>query len=343
MSPVGQLLLRNLSGIRPESKLLWINPSADQAWHAVAGHAPKLSLFSQDYPSWIWLEAAGAKAEFGAFPVAASGTPDHLILTLPRSKQKLEMMLNCGRSLLPKNGSLWLAGENRTGIKSSPKYLEQWFGRVQKLDSARHCSLYEALEPLTQSPFSATDYQCEWRLEHDDFNLNIHSWPGVFAHGKLDDGTRLLLDQLSALRIKGRVLDFGCGSGVIAACLGVLCPEIDITMIDSDALALRSATQTIKANQIDAQIFPSSGLNKLQQRFDLIVTNPPFHHDDRTDVTLSMQLLQPVRNFLNPHGQLLMVVNRHIPYRKWLDRVFGRHEVLASNLKFQVLHAVQSH
>ena len=55
-----------------------------------------------------------------------------------------------------------------------------------------------------------------------------------------------------------------------------------------------------------------------------------------------MQLLDQVRNFLDPRGQLLMVANRHIPYRKWLDKVFGSHEVVASNSRFQVLHAVQS-
>ena len=343
MSPIGQLLLRNLSGIYSDSELLWINPFADETWLALTGHAPNLSLFSQDYPAWFRLKKAGARAVFGDFPVAATVTLDHLILTLPRSKQRLEMMLNCARSLLPKNGRLWLAGENRAGIRSSPKFLERWFGRIQKLDSARHCSLYEALEPVTKSPFNARDYHSDWRLEHRDFKLSIHSWPGVFAHGKLDAGTRLLLDQLAGLRVQGSVLDFGCGCGVIAACLGVLHPEIKITMIDSDALALRSAVQTINANELDADIFPSSGLNDLQQRFDLIVTNPPFHYEYRTDMTMSMQLLEPIRNFLNPHGQLLMVVNRHIPYRKWLDRVFGHHEVLASNPQFQVLHAVQSH
>ena len=342
MSPVGQLLLRNLSGIQPGSDLLWINPPADDAWRTLAGQPSKLSLFSQDYPAWLRLKEAGANADFGDFPEPDTVTAGHLVLTLPRSKRRLDMMLNSARSLLPGNGRLWLAGENRAGIKSSPKLLENWFGRVRKLDSARHCSLYEALDPVTQNPFNAGDYQCEWRLDHKGFKLNIRSWPGVFAHGKLDEGTRLLLDQLPGLRIKGSVLDFGCGCGVIAACLATAFPETDITMIDSDALAMRSAAATIESNQMWARILPGDGLAALHQRFDLIVTNPPFHKQSRTDMNMSMQLLEPVRNFLNPRGQLLMVANRHIPYRKWLDRIFGNHDVLASNPQFQVLHAVQS-
>lgn len=342
MSPVGQLLLRNRSGIRPGSELLWINPMADDTWLTLTTCTSKLSLFSQDYPAWLRLKEAGARVEFGAFPKPDTVTAEHLILTLPRSKQKLDMMLHSATSLLPENGRLWLAGENRAGIRSSPQLLEKWFGRIQKLDSARHCNLYEALEPATLRPFHALDYRREWRLDHNDFKLDIHSWPGVFAHGKLDEGTRLLLDQLSVLNVKGSVLDFGCGCGVIAACLAMLFPEIDITLTDSDAMALRSATETMDANQFEAHVLPSSGLNDLPQRYDLIVTNPPFHLGYRTDMNMSMQLLEPVRNFLNPRGQLLMVANRHIPYRKWLDRIFANHDVLASNPQFQVLHAVQS-
>ncbi len=113
-------------------------------------------------------------------------------------------------------------------------------------------------------------------------------------------------------------------------------------MTDVDALALRSAAETMKLNQCKAKIRPGDGLQKLEQVFDLIVTNPPFHQGHQTDTGLSMKLLKRVRNFLHPRGSVVMVVNRHIPYRKWLDRKFAKHQVLAADSNYQVLHAVHA-
>jgi 16S rRNA (guanine1207-N2)-methyltransferase len=72
----------------------------------------------------------------------------------------------------------------------------------------------------------------------------------------------------------------------------------------------------------------------------MILSNPPFHEGARVQTEKSTALLHSVRNFLNPGGQLILVVNRHLPYRKWLDAMFGGSETLASNDRFQVLRAV---
>ena len=342
MSPVSQLLLRNLSDIKPDAMLCWVNPMADEAWQRIKAHAGKLSLWCQDYRPWSFLDKVGATAVFADFPAADSERAGHYILSLPRSKQRLDMLLGFIHSIMPREGKLWLPGENNAGIRSATTSLAKWFGAVQQLDSARHCRLFEATLPRDGTSFRLDDYRADWQLDEEFGNLSIHSWPGVFAHGKLDDGTRMLLEHLPGLDSGQTVLDFGCGCGVISARLAALQPELDITMADIDAMALRSAQETMKSNQLEARIHAGDGLEGLAQRFDLVVTNPPFHQGYRSNSSMSMQLLDQVRNFLNPRGQLLMVANRHIPYRKWLDRVFGRHEVVASNSRFQVLHAVQS-
>ncbi len=64
------------------------------------------------------------------------------------------MMLDCAASLLARNGVLWLAGENKAGIKSADKLLKTHFRKVRKLDNARHCSLFEACAHIYQDAFN---------------------------------------------------------------------------------------------------------------------------------------------------------------------------------------------
>ena len=68
-------------------------------------------------------------------------------------------------------------------------------------------------------------------------------------------------------------------------------------------------------------------------------TNPPFHRGIHTESGMSMALLHSVRNFLKPRGQLLMVVNRHLPYRQWLQALFGHCDTIAENNRYRVYRA----
>ena len=57
-----------------------------------------------------------------------------------------------------------------------------------------------------------------WRTyQHSTLeNLTIYSLPGVFSAAELDTGTELLLSTIDN-KIKGKVLDLGCGAGVIGS------------------------------------------------------------------------------------------------------------------------------
>ena len=67
------------------------------------------------------------------------------------------LLANIARFIKP-NGQLLLVGENKEGIKSAAKLLEPFGERVNKLDSARHCSLF-CTEVSTQVPdFNIEDW-----------------------------------------------------------------------------------------------------------------------------------------------------------------------------------------
>ncbi|HBO38159.1 MAG TPA: 16S rRNA methyltransferase, partial [Pasteurellaceae bacterium] len=83
--------------------------------------------------------------------------------------------------------------------------------------------------------------------------LTIYSLPGVFSANELDAGTDLLLSTLNA-GICGRVLDLGCGAGVIGSYIKKSNPQADVTMSDIHAMAVASAQRTLAENQLQGQV-----------------------------------------------------------------------------------------
>ena len=336
---VSQIIGKNLEQFATAGPALWINPEADDCWREVRKKCGALKLFSQDYGTCTFLRRTGAECDFSAFPAAAENKYEWVVMNLPRQKALLAMMLDCAASLLSATGRLWLAGENRAGIKSADKLLRQHFGRVRKLDNARHCSLYEAEGRLKQVPFEPGDYRQFWKVACASDSISIASYPGVFAHGRLDAGTALLLDTLAGMQLRGDVLDFACGAGVIGTCIARQHADTRVTLLDSSALALRSCGETLQANHLQATIIASDGLEELTGEFDLVVSNPPIHAGVKTDPGLGMRLLDSINRHIRTDGRLILVANVHLPYENWLSKHFSGHRKLASNGEFKILMA----
>ena len=339
MHSVSQIIERNLHRREPCRSALWINPERDDCWRKTKVYCPALKLFSQDYGAYTFLRKSGADIEFSAFPQASDGGYQWIILNLPRQKALLRMMLECASTLLAADGVLWLAGENKAGIKSADKVLKTYFGQVRKLDNARHCTLYEAGGASTQQAFDPLAYRQEWSLDCKPIPIKVVSYPGVFAHGRIDAGTALLLDGLAETRIEGDVLDFACGAGIIGASIAAGHEHTSVTLLDTSALALRACQETLAANQLTGSVLASDGFSELIGNFDLIVSNPPIHAGVKTDNRLSMRLLASVYDHLNPGGMLMVVANAHLPYEKWLSQSFKHCSEPAANNNYKVILA----
>jgi 16S rRNA (guanine1207-N2)-methyltransferase len=339
MFAVSQIIARNLHRKEACNQALWINPEKDDCWREVESICPSLKLLSQDYGVTDYLKRSSAEIEFSAFPEAGDTKNQWIILNLPRQKALLEMMLECAASLLAEDGLLWLAGENKAGIKSADRRLKKYFGRVRKLDSARHCTLFEASEPLAGQTFDPASYREEWLLDCQPTPIRVASYPGVFAHGRVDAGTALLLDVLTDMPIEGEVLDFACGAGLIGTCIAAGHEHARVTLLDTSALALKAVEDTLASNRLEGFVLASDGLSELRGSFDLIVSNPPIHAGVKTDSRLSMRLLDSVHDHLNPGGRLLMVANVHLPYENWLSQRFKHFSELATNNNYKVLLA----
>lgn len=366
MSPLAQLLERHRERLLEAPPALWLNPPADLPRDLIAAHA---RCFVQDEALRRTLAERGVAAAFGAWPPALESTGT-AVFTLPREKARLRMMAHALAGAVGAHGSVLAVGEIRAGARSAARHLESFFGEVLKKDTARHCVLYEAHAPRTDTtadnagaggshagdtgceamtPFRPADYLSRWRLDRPDGPLTICSLPGVFAHGALDAGTALLLDGLDnfAKGAAHRVLDLGCGAGVIGLALRQIAPSIDLVMADSNALALEATRASLTANDAAATVVASDGLSAIRPMavppdgtpFDLVISNPPFHEGHRERQDRGAGVFAGIEEILVPGGRLVIVVNRHLPWPRWLDATFGSHEVLARNGRFQVLSA----
>lgn len=333
----GQSIVRNQSRLAPGPVLL-VNPQPDSLFRELQSNERTVRVFTQHHGDHRWFSGCGAASEFGVTP-APDGSIRTVILTLPREKDRLVMMLHALSSTMPKEACLWLVGENKAGIKSAPRYLEQFFSNVVKLDSARHCVLFEASDALEQVSFNLDDYATLWPVEFSEKTINVVSLPGVFAHGRLDKGTRLLLDTLVALRPGGKILDFACGSGVIACSLMAVGAGADLTLLDVSSLAIESSHRSLLENGFTAHLLPSDGLAELEGRYDWIISNPPFHRGVSNDLEISAGFFSAAGTFLTDNGRIVIVCNRHLPYRSWLQNHFHQVKQLGANDEYLIIQA----
>jgi 16S rRNA (guanine1207-N2)-methyltransferase len=339
MRDLNRFLERNQSCFHNAEGSLFVNPPTDAPVLNAARLAQGARYFFQDYAAYQSCAALGPHVQFGAFPDQSQSNYREIILSLPREKALLEAWSWWTACALSREGLLWLAGENQAGIRSAARHLRRYFAVVEKIDSARHCGLFRASGPVVVENFDTEQLISDWDFEVCGDRYTASSLPGVFSHGRLDEGTALLLETLSTLRFDGAALDFGCGSGVISAVLGRKNPHLDLSLVDNSALALEASRLTLARNELAGRVFASNGLSAVTESFQLIVSNPPFHQGIETKSGMSMAMLAPVRNFLEPGGQLIMVVNRHLPYRSWLQGIFGNCDTLAQNGRFLVLRS----
>lgn len=167
---------------------------------------------------------------------------------------------------------------------------------------------------------------------------------GVFCADRLDIGTRFFLGHLPDGRSGRRVVDLGCGNGVVGTAMALADPDAEVLFVDESFQAVASAEATYRANGLRgrAEFRVGDGLAGVPAAsVDLVLNNPPFHsHQATTDAT-AWRMFTGALRALGPGGELWVVGNRHLGYHVKLRRLFGNSQLVASDPKFVVLRAVK--
>lgn len=278
-----------------------------------------------------------AQIEFGILPPAGfyEGV-DTLIYYWTKNKTEAQFQLSFLLNSLSKGCDVFIVGENRSGVKSIETLLND-FGSIQKIDSARRCGLYH-FSAESRLAFDFDEWWSQYHLQMNATDLTVCNLPGVFSQKTLDVGSDLLLNVLveRADLIKGRVLDVGCGCGILSLFAGKLNPNIDLVSVDVCAAALSATARTLELNNIEANIKASDVFSHVDGKFDLIISNPPFHDGKDTSYGAVDTLIQQSKQYLTLNGKLCIVANSFLPYHNILVDHFKHVDIAAQTTKFKV-------
>ncbi|MFF8811459.1 methyltransferase [Streptomyces pactum] len=173
----------------------------------------------------------------------------------------------------------------------------------------------------------------------------VTSHAGIFSAERLDIGTRLFLRHLPRHHGARRVVDLGCGNGVVGTAAALADPAAEVTFIDESFAAVASAEATFRENlgpERAAEFLVADGLSDAAPgSVDLVLNNPPFHSHQATTAATAHRMFRDSRRALRPGGELWVIGNRHLGYHVALRRLFGGCEVVASDPKFVILRAVK--
>ena len=174
----------------------------------------------------------------------------------------------------------------------------------------------------------------EYRI--GDKILHFISDNGVFSKKHVDFATDFLINVMLKEEISGKFLDVGCGYGVIGIALSKFF-DISATMLDINARALELARKNADKNNLKtAKIIESNGFEKINEHYDVIVTNPPI----RAGKTVIYNIYKEAKKHLNANGKFYLVINKKhgAPSTiKYLNELFDEVEVLDKKAGFNVI------
>jgi 16S rRNA (guanine1207-N2)-methyltransferase len=267
-----------------------------------------------------------------------------LVLVLP-PRQRDEARALFARALqhVAPGGSVLAAMPNAEGAKSGEADLAKLAGAVQH-QSKHKCRVFWS---TPQAADIDQDLLTAWlALDAPRETADGYvSRPGLFAWDRIDRASALLAAHLP-VDLQGRVADLGAGYGYLSTQLVARCPRIEaIDLYEAEARALEPARINLaRATQaagcdVAVAVHWHDATRPLAQRYDAIVSNPPFHQGRADLPELGRAFIVSAAEALQPAGRLLIVANRHLPYEAVLASRFHEVRTLAVQEGFKVIEA----
>jgi 16S rRNA (guanine1207-N2)-methyltransferase len=141
-----------------------------------------------------------------------------------------------------------------------------------------------------------------------------------FSPGSIDKGTMFMLSKVQVTE-KDKVLDLGCGYGVVGVYVAKQIGGDHVVMSDVSEEALELTSGNLERNGLEkVSVVKSDGLKDIPDNdFTLILSNPPYH----TDFSVAKGFIEDGYKKLVPDGKLVMVTKRLTWYKNKLTSVFG--------------------
>ena len=165
--------------------------------------------------------------------------------------------------------------------------------------------------------------------------FELYTAGGVFASKKLDRGSALLINKAEVKKGQ-RILDLGCGYGVVGISIMMGYPGIEFVFSDVNERAMKLTKMNLRLHKSKGKMVCGSMFEKLKdEMFDVILLNPP----QTAGKKICFQMIEESRDHLNSKGSLQLVA-RHQKGGKELEKkmkdVFGDVEQVAKKGGFRI-------
>lgn len=263
----------------------------------------------------IWAQRGYSEAGMGKVPT--------VLVVVPRSKTHAKAMLL--QAMAEATDLVIADGQKTDGVDSLFKACKPWADIAGNVTKA-HGRLFWFV------PKDAPDWDVSGQIV-DGFVTA----PGGFSEGKVDHGSRLLVDCLPPL--KGDVADLGAGWGYLSRAI-LQSPDVThLDMVEAEQLSLDCLRRNIDdpratAHWADAMRYEGGP-------YDTVVMNPPFHTGRKGAPDLGQAFIATAARIVKPRGQVILVANRHLPYETALRQRFAQVEEIGGDGGFKIIRATR--
>jgi 16S rRNA (guanine1207-N2)-methyltransferase len=327
----------------PTSARVWFLGARDGA--ALRRHATAGWTCAQSFKPYAdALNKAGLRVLDPACIPDAAEDCDIVLVLPPRQRDEARALFAQASRLVSRGGLVVASVANAEGARTAESDLRCLAGPLGSLQK-HHCRVFwtrSAADPVLSAAWQALDRMRE-------IEGGWISRPGLFAWDRIDTASLLLAEALPP-DLAGRAADLGAGWGYLSAELLRGCAGIrSVDLFEAEARALEAARSNLaRANrervaagrdEVDVAVHWHDVGSGIPGRFDVVVSNPPFHIR-RADVPdLGRSFIAAAADALVPDGRLLLVANRHLPYEEILGQRFRDMRMIAGNAAFKVLQA----
>lgn len=150
--------------------------------------------------------------------------------------------------------------------------------------------------------------------------LSFETAEKLFSPGYADKGTLAMLGHID-FSDGDKVLDLGCGYGLVGILAARLIGPANVVMVDIDPLAVETARVNIERNQVEGiTLLQSNGFTDMHEsNFSLIISHPPYH----VDFDVPKHFIEKGFNRLRQGGRMVLVTKRKEWYKNKMIAIFG--------------------
>lgn len=300
---------------------------------------PTLQAVTNRFDTWQALRTAQVNTALSDFAVDFG--PSHfsrVVYRVSKERAVVHHCINLSVSLLADNGRLTLLGRKNDGIKTHARNAGLVFGDRTSAKKQGLCYAAELHKTAdTGEVLPSEDYPQLRRIQLGE--LSFYSKPGIFGWNKVDRGSELLVDVLrnrtGEFTTSGRLLDLGCGWGYLTLATADL-GFSERVATDNNITAITAAKRNFDEAELKVRTLTDDCGSQLEDRFDLILCNPPFHQGFSVSEELSKKFVKQTARLLKQKGAALFVVNQFVPLEKLAESHFSQADILAHKHGFKV-------